>query len=62
MSRDNLETAGTRQGHGGAYKGQVFVDEQAIIVQLQWVLGSQRERSRGTRYLQINRPQFGADS
>ena len=33
----------------------MFVDERAIIVQLRWVLWSQRARSRSTRYL------FGAD-
>ena len=30
----------------------MFVDERAIIVQLRWVLWSQRARSRNTRYLQ----------
>ena len=40
----------------------MFVDEQAIIVQLRWVLWTQRTRSRSTRYLQIIRWQFGADS
>ena len=40
----------------------MFVDERAIIVQLRWVLWSQRPRSRSTRYLQISRWQFGADS
>ena len=40
----------------------MFVDERAIIVQLRWVLWSQRARSRSTRYLQISRWQFGADS
>ena len=40
----------------------MFVDERAIIVQLRWVLWSQRPRSRNTRYLQISRWQFGADS
>ena len=40
----------------------MFVDERAIIVQLRWVMWSQRARSRGTRYLQISRWQFGADS
>ena len=39
----------------------MFVDERAIIVQLRWVLWSQRARSRSTRYLQISRWQFGAD-
>ena len=39
----------------------MFVDERAIIVQLLWVLCSQRARSRSTRYLQISRWQFGAD-
>ena len=29
----------------------MFVDERAIIVQLRWVLWSQRARSRSTRYL-----------
>ena len=38
------------------------VDERAIIVQLRWVLWSQRARSRSTRYLQISRWQFEADS
>ena len=33
----------------------MFVDERAIIVQLRWVLWSQRARSRSTRYL------FGVD-
>ena len=42
-------------------KGQVFVDERAIIVLLRWVLRSQRARSRSTRYLQISRWQFGAE-
>ena len=40
----------------------MFVDERAIIEQLRWVLWSQRARSRSTRYLQISRWQFGADS
>ena len=40
----------------------MFVDERAIIVQLRWVLWSQRPRSRSTRYLQISGWQFGADS
>ena len=40
----------------------MFSDEQAIIVQLRWVLWTQRTRSRSTRYLQIIRWQFGADS
>ena len=39
----------------------MFVDERAIIVQLRWVLWSQRARNRSTRYLQISRWQFGAD-
>ena len=39
----------------------MVVDERAIIVQLRWVLWSQRARSRSTRYLQISRWQFGAD-
>ena len=43
-------------------KGQVFVNERAIIVQLLWVLWTQRARSRSTPYLQISRQQFGADS
>ena len=43
-------------------KGQVFVDEREIIVQLRWVLWKQRARSRSTRYLQIGQWQFGADS
>ena len=42
-------------------KGQVFVDERAIIVLLRWVLRSQRARSRSTRYLQISRWQFGEE-
>ena len=42
-------------------KGQVFVDERAIIVLLRLVLRSQRARSRSTRYLQISRWQFGAE-
>ena len=40
----------------------MVVDERAIIVQLRWVLWSKRARSRSTRYLQISRWQFGADS
>ena len=40
----------------------MVVDERAIIVQLRWVLWSQRATSRSTRYLQISRWQFGADS
>ena len=40
----------------------MVVDERAIIVQLRWVLWSQRARSRSARYLQISRWQFGADS
>ena len=40
----------------------MVVDERAIIVQLPWVLWSQRAKSRSTRYLQISRWQFGADS
>ena len=43
-------------------RSTVFLDERAIIVQLRWVLWSQRARSRSTRYLQISRWQFGADS
>ena len=43
-------------------KGQVFVHERAIIVQLRWVLWSQRARSWSTRYQQISRQQFGAES
>ena len=39
----------------------MFVDERAIIVQLRWVLWSQRARSRSTRYLQIRLWQFGPD-
>ena len=39
----------------------MFVDERAIIVQLRWVLWSQRARRRSTRYLQISRWQSGAD-
>ena len=48
--------------HIEAYRSTVFFDERAIIVQLRWVLWSQRERSRSIRYLQISRWQFGADS
>ena len=40
----------------------MFVDERAIIVQLQWVLWSKRAGNRSTRYLQISRWQFGVDS
>ena len=40
----------------------MFVDERAIIVQLRWVLWSQRTRSRSTRHLQISQLQFGAES
>ena len=40
----------------------MVVDERAIIVQLGWVLWSERARSRSTRFLQISRWQFGADS
>ena len=40
----------------------MVVDKRAIIVQLRWVLWSQRARSRSTRYPQISRLQFGADS
>ena len=40
----------------------MVVDERAIIVQLRWFLWSQRARSGSTRYLQISRWQFGADS
>ena len=43
-------------------RSAVFLDERAIIVQLRWVLWNQRARSRSTRYLQISRWQFGADS
>ena len=43
-------------------KGQVFVDERAIIVQLRWVLWSQRARGRSTCNLQISRWHFGAES
>ena len=43
-------------------RSTVFLDERAIIVQLRWVLWRQRARSRSTRYLQISRWQFGADS
>ena len=37
----------------------MFLDERAIIVQLRWVLWTQRARSRSTLYLQIR---SGADS
>ena len=40
----------------------MVVDERAIIVQLRWVLWSTRARGRSTRYLQISRWLFGADS
>ena len=40
-------------------KGQVFVDERAIIVQSRWIWGA---ASRNLLYLQISRQQFGADS
>ena len=40
----------------------MVVDERAIIVQLRWVLWRKRARSRRTRYLQISRWLFGADS
>ena len=40
----------------------MVVDERAIIAQLRWVLWSKRARSRSTRYLQISRWLFGADS
>ena len=40
----------------------MFVDDQAIIVQLRLVLWSQRARSRNTRHLQISLWQFGVDS
>ena len=40
----------------------MVVGERAIIVQLRWVLWSKRARSRSTRYLQISRWLFGADS
>ena len=40
----------------------MVVDDRAIIVQLRWVLWSQRARSRSTLYLQIIRWQFGPDS
>ena len=40
----------------------MFVDERAIFVQLPRVFWSQRARSRSTRYLQISRWQFGANS
>ena len=43
-------------------RSTVFLDERAIIVQLRWVLWTQRARSRSTLYLQISRWQFGADS
>ena len=49
-------------GHGGGLRSTVFVDGRAIIVQLRWVLWSQRARSRSTRYLQIRRWQLGTDS
>ena len=39
----------------------MVVDERAIV-QLRWVLWSKRARSRSTRYLQISRWLFGADS
>ena len=47
--------------HDGV-KGQVFVDERAIIVLLRWFLWNQRAISRSTLYLQISRWQFGAES
>ena len=40
----------------------MVVDERAIIVQLRWVFWRKRARHRSTRYLQISRWQFGADS
>ena len=40
----------------------MFLDEGAIMVQLRRVLWSQQARSRSTRYLEISRWQFGADS
>ena len=40
----------------------MVIDERAIIVQLRWVLWSKRARSRSTRYLQISRWLFEADS
>ena len=40
----------------------MFADERAIIVQLRSVLWSKQARNRSTRYLQICRWQFGADS
>ena len=40
----------------------MVVDERAIIVQLRLVLWSKRARSRSTRYLQISRWLFEADS
>ena len=49
-------------GHIEAKRSIVFVDERTIIMQLRWVLWSQRARSRSPRYLQISRWQFGADS
>ena len=49
-------------GHIEAQRSTVVVDERTIIVQLRWVLWSQRARSRSIRYLQISRWQYGADS
>ena len=40
----------------------MVVDDAVVIVQLRWVLWSKRARSRSTRYLQISRWLFGADS
>ena len=49
-------------GHIEALRSRVFVDERAIILQLRWVLWSQRARSGSTRYLLISRWQFGVDT
>ena len=44
-------------------KGQVFVDDRGCDYRADVMgLGGQRARSRSTRYLQISRWQFGADS
>ena len=61
----NIHVPSVKPGSLRSYRSlkvTVFVDERAIIVQLRWVLWSQRVISRSKRYLQISRWQFGADS
>ena len=66
MSVQSWEEMLHESSHHG-YQEKLTVDlltllKQKKTLQLRWVLQSQRARSRRTRYLQISRWQFGADS